>query len=69
MMTGLHFCGLKFELFFIGNVTQLFYNHHTGRPVLISITVENWSILLEHSFTACIPLMTSTNEFELGRRS
>jgi len=30
--------------------------------------VKNWRILLVQSFTACMPLLTATNAFGLGRR-
>jgi len=30
--------------------------------------VKNWLILLEQSFTACVPLLTATSALVLGRR-
>jgi len=30
--------------------------------------VKNWSILLEQSFTACMPLLVAASTFRLGRR-
>jgi len=36
-------------------------DHYTGQPVLVGTPVKNWSILLEQSFTACMPLLMTTS--------
>jgi len=33
-------------------LTQPFYSHYTGKPVLASTPVKKWRILVEQSFTA-----------------
>jgi len=43
-----------------------FYSHYTGQPA--GTPVNNWRILLEQSFTACMPLLMATSTFALGRR-
>jgi len=35
-------------------------------PLLL--LTKNWRTLLQQSFTACMPLLTTTSAFELGRR-
>jgi len=44
-----------------------FYSHYTGQPALAGNAVKNWRTLLEHSFTACMPLVTAASAFRLGR--
>ena len=48
------------------------YNHdnHFVPIELISLSylALHWGILLEQSFTACMPLLTATNAFGLGRK-
>jgi len=45
-----------------------FYGQYTGQLALASITVKNWRVLLEQSFTARMSLMKATSAIELGRR-
>jgi len=35
---------------------------------LLAPSIKNWKILLEQSFTACMPLQTATSAFQLGRK-
>ena len=39
-----------------------------GQPVLASTTAKNWIILLEQSFTTCMPSVTASSIFGLERR-
>ena len=46
-----------------------FYGHYTCQPVLAGPPVKNSRILMVLQFTACMPLLTATSAFKLGRSS
>ena len=55
------------QFMFIWQQQPSFYGHNTGQCALAP-PVKKWQILLVHSFTTCMPLLTATNAFGFGRR-
>jgi len=54
-------------------IINYYYNHRfmaiicTGQPALAYSPIKNSRILLEQSFTACMPLLMATSAFGLWR--
>jgi len=46
--------------------TTVFW-HYTEQPALAGIPLKNWTILLQQSFTAQMPLLTAASALTLGR--
>ena len=49
-----------------GKKTENYHCRYRVQPVIDGTPVKNWTILLEQSFTARMPLLTATSAFGLG---
>jgi len=48
--------------------TTTIFDHYTGQPALAGTPVKYRRTVLEHSFTARMPLLTAASALGLGRR-